>query len=134
MKHVGMAVGMSMIDRIDQVREIADHYGFRLGQVPYNSYGATDKIDNIALYPKDERLPVYSRDACLFTGNLSELENFFEGIRWSRNYDQMIGAMSAQRRQQFEAKEIARLAKIQYNQERAETFQTLKKEFTNGTD
>ena len=34
MKHVGMAVGMSMIDRIDQVREIADHYGFRLGQVP----------------------------------------------------------------------------------------------------
>ena len=129
MKHIGVAVGMTMIDRIDRVRELADHYGFRLGQVPYNSYGVTDNIDNIALYPKDERLPVYSRDACLFTGNLSELENFFEGIRWSRNYDQTIGAMSAQRREQYEAKEVARLAKIQYNEERAETFKTLKKEF-----
>ena len=129
MKHIGVAVGMTMIDRIDHVRELADHYGFRLGQVPYNSYGVTDNIDNIALYPKDERLPVYSRDACLFTGNLSELENFFEGIRWSRNYDQTIGAMSAQRREQYEAKEVARLAKIQYNEERAETFKTLKKEF-----
>jgi len=130
-KHIGVAVGMSMIDRIDRVREIADHYGFRLGQVPYNSYGVTvtDNIDNIELYPNDERLPVYSRDACLFTGNLSELENFFEGIRWTRNYDQTIGAMSAQRREQYEAKEIARLAKIQYNQERAETYETLKKEF-----
>jgi len=128
-KHIGVAVGMTMIDRIDHVRELADHYGFRLGQVPYNSYGVTDNIDNIALYPKDERLPVYSRDACLFTGNLSELENFFEGIRWSRNYDQTIGAMSAQRREQYEAKEVARLAKIQYNEERAETFKTLKKEF-----
>ena len=134
MKHVGIAVGMDMFERIDRVRELADHYGFRLGKMPYNSYGITDNIDNIALYPKDESLPVYSRDACFFSGNLVELENFFEGIRWSRNYDQMIGAMSVQRRQQFEAKEIARLAKIQYNQERAETFKTLKKEFDNGTD
>jgi hypothetical protein len=132
MKHIGVAVGMDMIDRIDQVRELAEHYGFRLGKVPFNSYGMTDNIDNIALYPRDERLPVYSRDACLFTGNLSEVETFFEGIRWSRYYDQMIGAMSAQRREQYEAKEVARLAKIQYNQERTETYKTLKKEFTNG--
>jgi hypothetical protein len=130
MKHVGVAVGMDMIDRIDRVRELADHYGFRLGKIPFNSYSMTDNIDNIALYPKDERIPVYSRDACLFTGNLNEVETFFEGIRWSRNYDQMIGAMSVQRREQYEAKEVARLSKIQYNKERAETFQTLKKEFT----
>jgi hypothetical protein len=129
-KHIGVAVGMNMIERIDQVRELADHYGFRLDKAPYNTYGVTDNIDNIALYPKDQSLPTYSRDACFFTGNLSELENFFEGIRWSRNYDQMIGAMSVQRREQYEAKEVARLTKIQYNKERAETYKTLKKEFT----
>ena len=134
MKHIGIGVGMDMIERIDRVRELADYYGFRLSRTPYNSYGATDNIDNIALYPKDESLPVYSRDACLFTGNLNEVETFFEGLRWARTYDQIIGAMSVQRRQQFEAKEIARLAKIQYNKERAETFQTLKKEFDNGTN
>ena len=130
-KHIGVAVGMDMIARIDHVRELADHYGFRLGKAPYSNFG--DNIDSIALYPKDDSLPVYSRDACLFTGNLSEVETFFEGIRWSRNYDQMIGAMSVQRREQYEAKEVARLAKVLYNKERAETFTTLKKEFTNGT-
>ena len=127
-KHIGVAVGMNMIERIDQARELADHYGFKMGKAPYNGYGVTENIDSIALYPKDNRLPTYSRDACLFTGNLAELENFFEGIRWSRNYDQMIGAMSVQRREQYEAKEIARLAKVQYSKERAETFKTLKKE------
>jgi hypothetical protein len=73
---------------------------------------------------------VYSRDACLFTGNLSEVETFFEGIRWSRNYDQMIGAMSVQRREQFEAKEVARLERIVYNKAKAETFKILKEENT----
>lgn len=126
MKHVGVAVGMDMIGRIDHVRELADHYGFKLGKAPYSNFG--DSIDNITLYPKDEHLPVYSRDACLFTGNLSEVETFFDGIRWARNYDQLIGAMSVQRREQYEAKEVARLAKIQYNKERAETFKILKQE------
>jgi hypothetical protein len=131
-KHVGIAVGMNMIERIDQLKELADHYGFSLGRRPHHSFG--DDIDVIALYPKDNRLPTYSRDACLFVGNLSDVENFFEGIRWARNYDQIIGAMSVQRRQQFEDKEVARLAKIKYNKERAETFKTLKKEFNNGTN
>jgi hypothetical protein len=127
-KHIGVAVGMDMIGRIDHIRELADHYGFKLGKAPYSSF--SDNIDTIALYPKDNSLPVYSRDACLFTGNLSEVETFFEGIRWSRNYDQMIGAMSVQRREQFEAKEVARLERIVYNKAKAETFKILKEENT----
>ena len=132
MKHVGIAVGMNMIERIDQLKELADHYGFSLGRRPHHAFG--DDIDVIALYPKDNCLSTYSRDACLFVGNLNDVENFLEGIRWARNYDQLIGAMSVQRREQYEAKEVARLAKIQYNKERAETFKTLKKEFNNGTN
>jgi hypothetical protein len=131
-KHVGIAVGMNMIERIDQLKELADHYGFSLGRRPHHAFG--DDIDVIALYPKDNCLSTYSRDACLFVGNLNDVENFLEGIRWARNYDQLIGAMSVQRREQYEAKEVARLAKIQYNKERAETFKTLKKEFNNGTN
>ena len=126
MKHVGIAVGMNMIGRINQVQELADHYGFMLGHRPHGAFG--DDIDVIALYPKGDRLPTYSRDACLFVGNLSEVEHFFEGIRWARNYDQLISAMSVQRREQYEAKEVARLAKIQYTKERAETYKILKQE------
>ncbi|CAB4133669.1 hypothetical protein UFOVP257_391 [uncultured Caudovirales phage] len=126
MKHVGVAVGMNMIDRIDQVRELANFFGFMLGHRPHHAFG--DNIDVIALYPKDNSLPTYSRDACLFAGNLSDVENFLDGIRWARNYDKTIGATTDQRRKQFEDKEVARLAKIQYNKEKAETFKIIKQE------
>ena len=127
MKHVGVAVGINMIERIDSVRELAAFFGFQLGRAPHSSFG--DNIDTIALYPKDNSLPTYSRDACLFTGNLNEVENFLDGIRWARQYDKMIGSCTDQRREQYEAKEVARLVKIQYNKEKAETFKTLNKEF-----
>lgn len=127
MKHVGVAVGMNMIERIDSVRELADLFGFRLGRSPHSSY--SDNIDTIALYPQGDCLPSYSRDACLFTGSLSDVENFLDGVRWARKYDNLIGAVSDKRREQYEAKEVARLERIVYNRAKAETYKTLKKEF-----
>jgi hypothetical protein len=126
-KHVGVVVGMNMIERIDYVRELADFFGFRLGRRPLSGFGDSD-IDPIALYPKDNCLPTYSRDACLFTGSLSDVENFLDGIRWSRNYDNMIGATSDKRRGQYEAKEVARLERMKLNKAKAETFKILKQE------
>jgi hypothetical protein len=125
MKHVGVAVGIDMIERIDRVRELAEFFGFRLGRRQHHAF--TDSgTDVIALYPKDNRLPVYSRDAYLFVGSLSEVENFLDGIQWARKYDNLIGAMSDKRREQFEAKEVARLERIVYNKAKAETFTILK--------
>lgn len=129
MKQIGVVVGMNVIERIDSVRELADFFGFRLGRRQH--YGFEDSsTDVISLYPKDDRLPTYSRDTSLFTGSLSDVENFLDGIRWARKYDSMIGATTDQRRMQYEAKEVARLEKIKFNKDKAETFKTLKKEFT----
>ena len=128
MKQVGVVVGMNIIERIDSVRELAEFFGFSMGRRQH--YGFEDNsTDVISLYPKDDRLPTYSRDACLFTGSLSDVENFLDGVRWSRKYDNLIGAMTDQRRTQYEAKEVARLEKIKFNKEKAETFKTLKKKF-----
>lgn len=128
MKHIGVAVGMDMIERIDRARELAEFYGFRLGRRQHHAF--TDSgTDVIALYPKDDRLPIYSRDTYLFVGSLSEVENFLDGIQWARKYDNMIGATTDQRREQYEKKEVARLEKIEYNKARAETYKTLKKEY-----
>ena len=127
MKHVGVAVGMDMIERIDRVRELAEFFGFRLGRRPHSGFGDST-IDPIAVYPKDNCLPVYSRDACLFTGSLSDVENFLDGIQWARKYDNLIGATTDQRRTQYEAREVARLAKMKLNKEKAETFKILKQE------
>lgn len=120
-----VAIGMNMIERIDHVRELADFFGFRLGREPHTSYGHGNNIDSIALYPKDERLPCFSRDACLYTGSLGAVEEFLRGIQWARKYDMLIGAATDQRRDQFEKKELARLAKIKYNKEKAATWSIL---------
>ena len=129
MKHVGVAVGMNIIERIDSVRELAEFFGFRLGRRQH--YGFEDaSTDVISVYPKDDQLPIYSRDTILFTGSLLDVENFFDGVRWARKYDSMIGATTDQRREQYEKKEVARLAKIKLNKEKAETFKILKQENT----
>lgn len=128
-RHVGTVIGMSMIDRIDRIREAVDRLGFRMGKPPYSAISETDNIDTIALYPKGNLLPVYARDACLFTGNLVELEYWVKGLDWARQYDSYLGAMSDKRREQYEAKEVARIEKIKYNKAKAETFNTLKKEY-----
>ena len=120
---------MDMIERIDRVRDLAEFFGFRLGRRPHSGFGDSS-IDPIALYPKDNRLPTYSRDACLFTGSLSDVENFLDGIQWARKYDSLIGATSDKRREQFEAKEVARLQRIMFNKAKAETFKILKEENT----
>jgi hypothetical protein len=126
-KHVGVVVGMNMIERIDRVREQAELFGFRLGRRPHSGFGDSD-IDVIALYPNDNRLPTYSRESCLFTGSLSDVENFLDGIRWARKYDNLIGATSDKRREQYEAKEVARLERMKLNKAKAETFKILKQE------
>jgi hypothetical protein len=126
-RHISLAVGMNMIERIDQIRELADFFGFRLGRRAHSGFGDSD-IDVIALYPKDNQLPPYTRDACLFTGSLSDVENFLDGIRWARKYDNLIGATSDKRREQYEAKEVARLERMKLNKAKAETFKILKQE------
>ncbi len=125
MKHVGIGVGMNMIERIDSVRAVVDRLGFRMGNPPHHF---SDDIDAIALYPKDNCLPIYNRDAVLFTGNLSDLEQWIKGVDWARQYDSYLGVASEQRRAQYEAKEIARQERVKYNKAKAETFETLKKE------
>ncbi len=114
---------MNMIDRIDRVRAAVDRLGFRMGKTPLR---AVDDIDTITLYPKEECLPVYNRDAALFTGTLLDLERWLSGVDWARQYDSYLGAMSDKRRAQYEAKEVARQERIKYNKAKAETFKILK--------
>lgn len=119
-------IGIKMIERIDRVRVAVDHLGFRMGKAPTSYYDHT--ADVIGLYPKDGCLPIYHKDACLFVGTLADLEQWLKGLDWARQYDSYLGACTEKRRQQHEAKEVARQERIRYNKAKAETFKTLKKE------
>lgn len=93
--------GYNLILEIERLKEDCDNLGFRLG---YPKHGNYRNEDVVALYPKDsEALPIYSRDAELFVGTISELKVWLRGLQWARNYDKMLmGAVANKRRERKE--------------------------------
>ena len=79
--------GWNIIQKIRKLEERADKLGMKFAPYKYdNEFGA-----NVALIPKDnDALPIYSRDAQLFSGTLQDAESWMIGIEWARNYDRMV--------------------------------------------
>jgi hypothetical protein len=57
----------------------------------YPKHRYNDTVDMVALKPKDaDAVPIYSRDAEVFSGTLDQLEVWLRGIEWARDYDRML--------------------------------------------
>jgi hypothetical protein len=95
--------GYSTILEIERLKDDCDKLGFRLGYSK-QGYHKTEYGDVVSLFPKDDdALPVYSRDADLFTGSLSDVKFWLRGIEWARNYDSMvIGKLNDKHRERKE--------------------------------
>jgi len=79
--------GWNTIRQIRRLEQLADKLGMKFAAYKYdNEFGS-----NVALIPKDnDALPIYARDAQLFSGTLEGAENWMQGVEWARNYDHMI--------------------------------------------
>ena len=79
--------GWNTIRQIRRLEAQADKLGMQFAAYKYdNNYG-----ENIALIPKDDNaLPIYTRDAQLFSGTLEGAEYFMRGVEWARDYDRMV--------------------------------------------
>ena len=79
--------GWNTIRQIRRLEAQADKLGMQFAAYKYdNNYG-----ENIALIPKDDNaLPIYTRDAQLFSGTLEGAEYFMQGVEWAREYDRMV--------------------------------------------
>lgn len=95
--------GYSLIIEIERLKEECDKLGFRLGYSKMGSY-KTEFGDVVALFPKDQdALPIYSRDAEIFIGTISDLKNWLRGVTWARDYDRMVmGNLNDKRRERKE--------------------------------
>ena len=79
--------GYNLIRKVKYLEEECDKLGFRIGhsKLFHEEFG-----DVVALTPRDECLPVYSRDAEVFVGTLEALEHWLEGLHFARKYDSML--------------------------------------------
>jgi len=85
-----MTIGYQSILRIRRVEEHANKLGFRFA---YCRHGSREN-DVIALYPKDDAMPDYHRDAELFIGDLDNVESFLRGMDFTTNYYKILRVVS----------------------------------------
>jgi hypothetical protein len=106
--------GYRHILEIEELKAKCDELGFRMG---YSEHGIYNKEygDVVALFPKDrDALPIYSRDAQLFTGTIESLKTWLDGIEWARKYDSLIigkevDARRARKEQDWRNKKLVKI-------------------------
>ena len=100
--------GWETIKALRLLEERVDALGLEIVN-PQQSYGSkfiTDTYsDRIALQPKSDCLPHYSRDAHIWIGTLEELGNWLNGVEWSRGYDAILRISDKKKREQAESSE-----------------------------
>ena len=97
--------GYHTIQECQRIKERADKLGFMLCY-PKHGWGSERGQDLVAIKPKDENsFPIYNRDAEFFAGTIRELNAFFNGLEWARDYDRMIGLSNNTKRERKEQDE-----------------------------
>ena len=120
--------GYSYILKIQSLETQIHELGFRWGYDKHGRWGGPgdDFGDKVAIFPRDEELPAYSRDAMLFCGTINELQSWINGIKWARDYDMLLKVSNNTKREKGETKHREYLAKIKKQQEQREMMQVLR--------
>ena len=81
--------GYHAIIALRRLEERVDKMGFRMGNPRHGNY-RNEFGDLVALFPKDDTLPIYSRDAELFIGTLEQMEHWLNGWEKMQTYHRML--------------------------------------------
>lgn len=79
--------GYNLIRKVKYLEEECYKLGFQMCQARhfYHEFG-----DVVALKPRDDCLPLFSRDAELFVGTIQDLERWIQGFQFARKYESMV--------------------------------------------
>ena len=111
--------------RLQRIEEQAQVLGFRLGNPKHGNWGGSGDADMVSLYPAEETLPVFSRDAEIFTGTFRDCEIFMMGWVRSQSYDMMLRMTDDKKRKRYEAKEVERQRLAKERSEKKKMFAIL---------
>jgi len=120
--------GYSTYLRYQRIEEQALLLGFRLANPKHGCWGggSNDGIDQVALYADGDALPIYSRDAELFTGTFNQVEIFLTGWAKAQQYDMMLRLTDDKKRKAYEVKEVERQRVAREKIEQKKMWQLLK--------
>lgn len=110
--------------RYQRIEAQAKLLGFRLGHTK-NPWGGQEISDKVTVYPADDSLPVYSRDADLFTGTFHDVEVWLTGWAKAQQYDCLLRMTDDKRRKKFEDAERERQRVAREREEKRKTFAIL---------
>ena len=80
----------------------------------------------VALYPNDEALPVFSRDADIYTGTFGQVEVFLAGWARAQQYDMLLRLSDDKKRKKYEDREHARQAEQRKREEQKKMLAILR--------
>jgi len=100
MANVAMVAGWQLLKSFRDVELRANKIGLKFGPSKYSGM----EWDTIALLPADELLPIYNREAEVFTGTLQDIDKWLRGVEWARNYDDLMKVSNDEKRQTSERK------------------------------
>jgi hypothetical protein len=90
-----MALTWEDVQRVKKVEAMANELGFVFTA---GTYGYNSESSMIVLKPKDDCLPHYSRNAELFSGSVESIDSWLRGIKWARQYDEVLKLSSDKKR------------------------------------
>ncbi len=116
--------GYNTYTKYQRIEAQAKSLGFRLGR-PGHHYSSRENGDMVSLYPDDTALPIYCRDAEIWTGTFDGIELFLTGWAKAQQYDAMLRLTDDKRRKQYEAKEVERQRIAREREEKRKMFAIL---------
>lgn len=118
--------GYALILKIQALEKQLHELGMRWGYDKHGSWGDGKFGDTVAVFPRDEELPAYARDAMLFNGSITDLQQWLAGVKWARDYDFLLKVSDKTKREKGEQKHRDYLAKVKKELEQAEMVRVLK--------
>lgn len=97
--------GWETIKALKILEERVDTLGLEItnpGDFLGNAYNNIHHGDRVALRPKGDSVPHYSRDAIVWLGTLEELTHWLNGVEWARGYEMILKTSDDKKRKTAE--------------------------------
>jgi hypothetical protein len=98
--------GWNLIQEIARLEAQVGALGFKFAPAKHaGHWGDPGYQDMVSIIPREDCLPIYNREAEIFTGTISQIRTWLQGVEWARGYDMINKVSDDKKRNAQEQKE-----------------------------